>query len=160
MEDFVYIILIIVWLLVSFLRKKPKTQKQREKPEPSAQPEAVPAEEELSMEEMLQEFLGGKKQQKQEAGSKTTPDIATDQGTVDPKFEQHVGQEGVSEDFEFATEGKIETIDDLIKSHKTQEALALAKAEDEYGSESSGDIPEFDLRTAVIFSEILNKKYS
>ncbi len=160
MEDFVYIILIIVWLLVSFLRKKPKTKRPEQKPEPAAQPEAVPAEEELSMEEMLQEFLGGKKQQKQETKTGTMPDMVNEQDAVDPRFEQHVGQEGVSEDFEFATDGKIQTIDDLIKSHKTQEALALAKAEEEYGSEDSDHIPEFDLKTAVIFSEILNKKYS
>ena len=35
-----------------------------------------------------------------------------------------------------------------------------AKAEMEYGSGLSEDIPEFDLRTAVIFSEILTKKYN
>ncbi len=172
MEDFVYIILIIVWLLVSFLRRKPKTQKPYKKPEPSTEAEPVPAEE-VNMEDMLEEFFGTKKkkEEKREAEEQVFQNrerqsyperfdtSKSEQRIPEPAFEDYSGKSGVSDDFEFSTEGKIQTIDDLIKSHKTKEAMELAKAEAAYGTGLSDDIPEFDLRTAVIFSEILNKKY-
>ncbi len=170
MEDFVYIILLVVWLLVSFLRKKPK-----KKPEPAKQQEPAPAETETSMEDMLEEFFGGgKKKEKPKPGEvqyeaagkreriepaegRSTLDYET--GRIPASYEEHVGKSGVSEDFEFSTEGKIMTIDDLIRSHKTKEAMELALAEEQYDTEAEGRFPDFDLKTAVVFSEILNKKY-
>ncbi len=170
MEDFVYIILLIVWLLVSFLRKKPK-----KKPEPAKQQEPAPAEAEVNMEDMLEEFFGGdKKKEKSKpeevqyesveqreraepAAIRSTPDYEKDR--IPASYEKHVGKTGVSEDFEFSSEGKIMTIDDLIKSHKTKEALELAMAEQAYDRDNAEGVPDFDLETAVVFSEILNKKY-
>lgn len=172
MEDFVYIILIIVWLLVSFLRRKPKTQKPYQKPEPSNESEPIPAEE-VSMEDMLEEFFGSKKKKEEKPQIEEPVFRSSDrydrkeqyettrveQNMEESEYVDYMGKSGVSDDFEFSTEGKIQTIDDLIKSHKTKEAMELAKAEAAYGTGLPDDIPEFDLRTAVIFSEILNKKY-
>ena len=172
MEDFIYIILIIVWLLVSFLRRKPKTQKPQPKPEPATETETPPAEE-VSMEDMLEEFFGSKKKKEdkppveepvfqdryRESERRQYEPAERIEPAVEAAYSDFTGKSGVSNDFEFSTEGKIQTIDDLIKSHKTKEAMELAKAEEAYGTGLSDDIPEFDLRTAVIFSEILNKKY-
>jgi len=177
MEDIIYVVLIIVWLLVSFLKRKPKTQKSPQKQtEPSAGSKPIPAEE-VNMEDMLEEFFGSKKKKKEEP-VKSEPvyetrerreqadypyrkDVSEKQveEKMQPVYENYGGREEVLDDFEFTPEGKIQTIDDLIKQHKAKEAIELARAEEEYGS-GSDDIPEFDLRTAVIFSEILNKKYS
>ncbi len=172
MEDFVYIILIVVWLLVSFLRRKPKTQKPHPKPETASETESAPAEE-ASMEDMLEEFFGSKKKKEDkppveepvfqnreyERERKRHETPRAEEPVMEAVYEDYSGKSGVSDDFEFSTEGKIKTIDDLIKSHKTKEAMELAKAEAAYGAGLSDEIPEFDLRTAVIFSEILNKKY-
>jgi aconitase A len=177
MEDIIYVVLIIVWLLVSFLKRKPKTQKPAQKrTEPSTGSEPIPAEE-VNMEDMLEEFFGSKKKKKEEP-VKTEPIYETRERReqadypyrkevsknqveeqMQPVYENYSGKEEVSDDFEFTSEGKIQTIDDLINQHKAKEAIELARAEEEYGT-GSDDIPDFDLRTAVIFSEILNKKYS
>ncbi len=172
MEDFVYIILIVVWLLVSFLRRKPKKQKPHPMPEPATETETAPAGE-ASMEDMLEEFFGSKKKkeektpveesvfqrQEYERERKRHETARAEEPVMEAFYEDYLGKSGVSDDFEFSTEGKIQTIDDLIKSHKTKEAMELAKAEAAYGAGLSDDIPEFDLKTAVVFSEILNKKY-
>ncbi len=175
MEDLIYIVLIVVWLLVSFLRRKPKTQKPSQKQaEPATGSEPSPAKE-VNMEEMLEDFFGTKK--KKEEPVKTEPVYETRERReqsdytdrrqhkaepvktqMEPAFEEFSGKTVVSDDFEFASDGKIQTIDDLIRQHRAKEAAELALAEEKYGS-SASDIPEFDLRTAVIFSEILNKKY-
>lgn len=177
MEDLIYIVLIVVWLLVSFLRRKPKTQKSPQKQtEPASGSEPIPAEE-VNMEDMLEDFFGSKKKKKEEP-VKTEPVYETrerreqadysnrweqtvepDKKQMEPAYEEYSGKKVVSEDYSFAPEDKVQTIEDLIKQHKAKEAAELARAEEQYGT-ASNDIPEFDLRTAVIFSEILNKKYS
>lgn len=177
MEDLIYIVLIIVWLLVSFLRRKPKTQKTPQKQtESAAGSEPLLAEEEVNMEDMLEEFFGTKKKKKEEpvkpdpifesAEKRHQADyndgrqhtVRRKEEPMKPAYEQYSGKTVVSDDFEFASDGKVQTIDELIKAHKAKEAAELALAEEKYGTVDS-DIPEFDLRTAVIFSEILNKKY-
>ncbi|TVR40899.1 MAG: hypothetical protein EA394_07060 [Bacteroidia bacterium] len=190
MEDFVYIILIIIWLLVSFLRRKPKKADPATTRKPaSGRKETTAPEGEVSMEEMLEDFFGtGKKKQEKkpkaepvyeaaerreradrseerrwdnkESASRWDPardrtEMASDQ---DPELEKFEGARGVSDDFEFSTEGKIETIDDLIKSHQKEEAMRMAEEEEQMAYHDS--LQEFDLRNAVVFSEILNRKYN
>lgn len=176
MEDFIYVILVIVWLLVSFLKKKPKQTQPSRKQEPAPHGE-TPAEpgKEMSMEDMFEEFLGGGKKKKEQKEESPIKEVVYEAGTYDqyeavddvdeedavqPAFEDFSGKSGVSEDFEFSAEGKIKTIDELIEAHKRKEAIELAKIEEAYGGKESADIPEFNLRDAVIFSEILNKKYN
>jgi hypothetical protein len=80
--------------------------------------------------------------------------------TLTQGYGEFKGTEGVEDDFEFAAEGKVETIEDLIRTHAAQDAREQAIAEEKYQTERQEGVPEFDLRTAVIFSEILNKKYT
>lgn len=174
MEEYVYIILVVIWLLVSILRRKPKKDATRGKPQTAPQEETgAPAEKEISMEEMLEEFLGGGKKKPGE----TSRDKPVDEPVYDAPerrevktttyrtpekqetaYEEFEG-EAVAEDHAFTSEGKIKTIDELIESHKKEEALRLAREQEEAGIEPAEGIPEFDLRNAVIFSEILNRKY-
>ncbi len=178
MEDFIYIILIVVWLLVSFLKKKPK----KDTAKPAKPREATGSPEETSMEDMLEDFFGGGKKKKEEKPAYEASDRREARKSKEdrdekkrwdsrsredhrryepePEYQEHAGEEAVSDDYEFEAEGKVETIDDLIESHKRQEAIRLANEEEWSDSGSPEDIPEFDLRTAVIFSEILNRKYS
>ncbi len=176
MEDFIYIILVVVWLLVSFLKKKPKKDQADRRPQPSSQEETTASPgKEVSMEDMLEDFFGGGKKKKEQSSESYQPEVAYEDSSDDQPvlaehetwepstqavFKEHTGKSGVSDDFEFSAEGKIKTIDELIAAHKKKEALELARAEEEYGGSEGADIPEFNLRDAVIFSEILNKKYS
>ncbi len=161
MEEYVYIILIVIWLLVSILRRKPKKDATKGKPQTVPQEKtSAPADKEISTEEMLEEFFGGgKKKTKEESKEKPAEEPVYDAPErKEAEFEQFEG-EIVEEDFAFASDEKVQTMDDLIESHKKEEALRLAREEEKAGIESAAGIPEFDLKNAVIFSEILNRKY-
>ncbi len=192
MEELIYIVLIVIWLLVSFLKRKPKAGKPADKQQP-VQGEAAPADDkEVTVEDMLEEFFGSeaKKEKpekvepvfdasardaKKDDGYERLEDIrekdlrdqrdespmwSQEQKKKDPRIEQHEGKGGVSESVEFASDKKQQTIEELIASHKQEEAMRAAREEgyDEGGAGLEG-IPEFDLRTAVIYSEILHRKY-
>ncbi len=174
MEEYVYIILVVIWLLVSILRRRPKKDATKSKPQTAPQEKtSAPAEKDMSMEEMLEEFLGGGKKKSRETSRDKPVDepvynaperreVKTTAYQTPEKqetaFEEFEG-ETVAEDHAFVSEGKIKTIDELIESHKKEEALRLAREQEEAGIEPAEGIPEFDLRSAVIFSEILNRKY-
>ncbi len=191
MEELVYIVLIVVWLLVSFLKRKPKSGKPAEKQQP-AQGEAAPAEKEVTVEDMLEEFFGSEsKKEKPEklepvfdASARNvrkddgyermedirekdlrdqrdeTPMWGQEQQKKDPRFEQYKDKDAVSAPAGSPPEKKQQTIEELIASHKREEAMRAAM-EERYDGAGTGleGFPEFDLRTAVIFSEILNRKY-
>ncbi len=174
MEEYVYIILVVIWLLVSILRRKPKKDATKGKPQTAPQEKtSAPAEKEMGMEEMLEEFLGGGKKKPKEQTHKKQLDepvynaperreVKTTAYRTPEKqeaaFEEFEG-EANAEDHALASEEKIKTIDELIELHKKEEALRLAREQEEAGIEAAEGIPEFDLRNAVIFSEILNRKY-
>ncbi len=189
MEEFIYIILIVIWLLVSFLKRRPKKQQPAGKPQQPAKESAPAGTEEASMEEMLEEFFGGGKKKKEAPKPEQEPVYKTadrtmrrekyerddrwDRGRSDKRdyvektaeevadkpSDEYKEKAGVSEEYEFAAEGNIQTIDDLIESHKKEEALRLAMEEETIDAELGEGIEAFDLRTAVIFSEILYRKY-
>ncbi len=191
MEELIYIVLIVIWLLVSFLKRKPKSGKPAEKRQPT-QGEAAPAEKEVTVEDMLEEFFGSDtKKEKPEKPEPVfdaserdvqrddgyerledirekdlrdqrdeTPMWGQDQKKKDPRFEQYEGRGAVSEPAAAPPEKKQQTIEELIASHKKEEAMRAAREEGyDEGTAGLQGIPEFDLRTAVIFSEILNRKY-
>ncbi len=191
MEELIYIVLIVIWLLVSFLKRKPKSGKPAEKQQPS-QGEAAPAEKEVTVEDMLEEFFGtDAKKEKPEKPEPVfdaserdalrddgyerledirekdlrdqrdeTPMWGQEQQKKDSRFEQYESRDAVSARTEAPPEKKQQTIEELIASHKKEEAMRAAREEgyDEAGTGLEG-FPEFDLRTAVVFSEILNRKY-
>ncbi len=194
MEELIYIVLIVIWLLVSFLKRKPRSGKSADSQQP-AQGEAAPADDkEANVEDMLEEFFGT--EAKKEKPQKPEPvfnasgrDAQKDDGyerledvrekdlrdqrdetpmwgheekkkKKDPRTKQYTGKGGASESVESPSGKKQQTIEELIASHKQEEARRAAREEgyDKAGTGLAG-IPDFDLRTAVIFSEILNRKY-
>ena len=210
MEELIYIVLVVVWLLVSFLKRKPKKEDQTGKQQPSTQAEEGTPVEEMDMEDVLEEFFGGggkkKEKESQPAGE---PVYETRERSDRPEKEEkgrwedtrreressfgerasadregessgreqyesgdesyrkgYERYEGTSADApkiedETASVDKVQTIEELIRSHKKEEALRMAKEEEYDAGERHGEeVPEFDLRQAVIFSEILNKKYN
>ncbi len=194
MEEFVYIILIVIWLLVSFLKRKPKADKQADVP-PTGQGETDTGESrEVTVDDMLEEYFGsGEKKEKPEkqepvfnASERQRDDSyerledrrekeLLDQrdetpmwGKEDrrasrriPEAEKYVDKGQSSADQKKASEAEMKTIDELIASHKKQEAMRLAREEADDGDTGGLEgLPEFDLRQAVIFSEILNRKYN
>lgn len=176
MEDFVYIILVIAWLVISIMKRKPKSDTPA-KPRPASQPETTSAPRPIDLEEMLQDFFG----KKAEPTPEPEPEPVREQTAIErsyerqeqqyasydddyinmpePVFEEFPGQEAVVEEYKFITEIREQTIDDLIRINAAEDARLLAAQLAEENAERA-DLPDFDVRTAVIFSEILNRKYS
>lgn len=175
MEDFVYIILVIAWLAISFLKKKPKN----EAPGPARQaprPETTTMPKEVAFEEMIEEIFGPKKEKQPQPEIVRQP-TAIEQSfeeqnqeyssfdddfvsEPEPVFQEYAGLERVDETYQFSTEVREQTIDELIRANAAEEARQQAIAELMEVDAENKDVPEFDLRTAVIFSEIINRKYS
>ncbi|MFO7998823.1 MAG: OadG family protein [Bacteroidales bacterium] len=199
MEEFFYLVLIIIWLVVSYFQRQKKAREKAAKPQPYLEkdPSAAPSKE-VDMEELLEEFFGGGKKKSSQGEQQEASDFQEveerESGRGEPSrrerqpayeswesqaqrnyndakedrheeplsegYEEFKGAGGVGSDFEFSTEGKVETIEDLIRTHMEQDAREQAMAEEKYESEKGRERAEFDLQTAVIFSEILNKKYT
>ena len=216
MEELIYIVLIVVWLLVSFLKRKPKKGTQPARQQPSAQDEdAVPVEE-MEMEDVLEEFFGGGKKKKEKTDSTSGEPVyetreradrpERDEGyrrdergmerestiwdresasreresagredespvreqydsrdeSLRKGYEKYEGASAEASEIEDKSPSvdKARTIEELIRSHKKEEAMRQAREEEETGGVKSEEVPDFDLRQAVIFSEILNRKYN
>lgn len=195
MEEFFYIILLIIWVVVSVFKKNKAKQNKAAPQTRKQEPQAEPADNELDLEEILGEFLGGgsskpkpapvdthkradnqEKAEEDESESRHSqqPEYATYdqvprsvygeesmQEDMDQMYQDYQEELGVKEDFEFSAEGEVQTIEDLIRSHARKDAQLQAQAEmEERRQEAEGELPPFDLRTAVVFSEILNRKYN
>ncbi len=174
MEDFVYIILLVLWLVVSLYKKKSKNKAATAK----EATETVPPPVEKDLGELLEEFLGGgqsKSQPKPDYDPEPSETILAEAAEpdyfetwqqekqsleeIDTSMAEYTFQgEAPREAFQSA-EIKAETIEDLIREHAAEDARRQAAAELAYADADDSEIPEFDLRTAIIFSEVLNKKY-
>lgn len=192
MEDFIYIILAIVWLVVSIIggKKKKKQAQEQQQPQPhrsESQPierEVPTSKKENDFEDLLEDFFGSdtpKKQPSPEPVPQRSPQPAyteersyDDGKTRDYRFggeqkaeevEKFEGVQAIEDDFEFTAEGKVETLEDLIKTYQEREQRILEEdAKIDVVELDEEVIPvselEFDARKAIIYSEIINRKYS
>lgn len=180
MEDFIYIILGIVWLVISILggkKKKQAQQSQPSQPQPYEQPRQ-PKQEQSEIEDMLEEFFGtGNKTQKSEPAPETMYEkeqqsyqqVETPAESLetleDNEYKRYETKYSVGKDYEFSAEGKIETLEDLINQYKMsdqqiqeeEERLSVVDLDLEEAVRNSID---FDARKAIIYSEIINRKYA
>jgi hypothetical protein len=66
----------------------------------------------------------------------------------------------VPEEYQFVTEVRNQTLEDLLKANALEDARQQAALEMQEGYAGQGVAIDFDIREAVIYSEILNRKYS
>lgn len=201
MEDIVYIVLGIIWLIVSVLGGlKKKQAQQNQQPSPQAKPYEEPTlepEETTEIEDMLEEFFG-----KNTSTQKKQPEPTSQQEEYTYQQEEYTYQQdeptyqqqeysfereemkhesyetiephdhpkyetkySVGKDYEFSAEGHIDTMEDIIRKYQ----MSDEKAEEEDAKLTVEDIDmhdvvtngfEFDARKAIIYSEIINRKYS
>ena len=214
MEEFVYILLAIVWLVISILggRKKkaskppapksyeepatttsttPTSEKKSEfedllddffgadttvkKPQPAPQPTYLEERDQRRMDDRSRDERRRDASSMEERDERRRDDRSRDERRDDGRrfenspFEEVAAEEvekfegAVEEDFEFSAEGKVETLEDLIKSYersnkKTEEEdakLAVVELDEEETFK-----PDFDFydRKAIIYAEIINRK--
>lgn len=190
MEDILYIVLGIIWLIISIVGGKKK--KKQTTPQPrqnttseqgtSSSPviEQEPTTEKpkgANFEDMLEEFFGGDSSTKENSPT-NSPVAEEDQSyagygeeileesqerKVPEKIKEFEGT--MQHDFEFTTEGKIETLEDRIKAIEKQDRETAEKDNElKVVDLDGGEIDEskgidFDARKAIIYSEIINRKY-
>jgi len=175
MEDFVYIILVIAWLVISLMRRRSKNEAQG-KARPAPPPETTAQPREVNLEEMLQEFFGSKKEEQPkpepvreptaiersfEKQDKEYSSFDSDfEAMPEPVFEEYTGLDAVNDTYQFSTEVRDQTIEEIIRANAAEEARQMAAAELLEVTADGRELPEFDLRSAIIFSEIINRKYS
>lgn len=196
MEDFLYIILAIVWLVISIIggkKKKKQAQEQQQQQPQANRSEPQPIEREAptskrkdDFEDLLEDFFGSdspktKEQPQPEPVAQRAPQPAyTEERSYDDgkssdyrfggeqkaeEVEKFEGVQAIEDDFEFTAEGKVETLEDLIKKHQEREQKILEEdAKIDVVELDEEVIPvselEFDARKAIIYSEIINRKYS
>ena len=215
MEEFVYILLAIVWLVISILggRKKkaskppapksyeepatttsttPTSEKKSEfedllddffgadttvkKPQPAPQPTYMEERDQRRMDDRSRDERRRDASSMEERDERRRDDRSRDERRDDGRrfenspFEEVAAEEvekfegAVEEDFEFSAEGKVETLEDLIKSYersnkKTEEEdakLAVVELDEEETFKPDFD---FDARKAIIYAEIINRKH-
>jgi hypothetical protein len=175
MEDFIYIILGIVWLVISILgglKKKQGTPASQSRPQPQEEtlpePDAMP-----EIEDMLDDFFG--------TGKKSPQSAPADEAEVyQPRYEEVVYESleepvvhdhpkyetkyAVDEAYQFSTQTMHGTMDNILEKYRLSDEQA--ELEDSQMAVEDLDTPgttapafEFDARLAIIYSEIINRKY-
>ncbi len=191
---FLAIIWLVISILGSKKKKQQQQQQKQQRQEtqpsrseetreyqpapPTSQQEKEPSKD---FEELLEDFFGAetkpkeKKPQPQEASRPAytkertyqddrKPERRFNEDIISEKVEEFEGADAITDDYEFSAEGKIETIEDLIRSYedeyeKTEEKdkeLEVVDLDEEYVAKEDF---EFDGRKAIIYSEIIKKKY-
>jgi hypothetical protein len=189
MEDFIYIILAIVWLVISVIGGKKKKQQQQSQP---SRPAHQPYEEKTApppgseIEDMLEEFFGksSKNQEQQPEAEQIleyeeepvlhsepysfdheSPHQESLESIENVDYSKYETQHNFGYDYQFIANAQGETLDDIIRQY--QESDERAQQEDSKMSVVDLDMQEavtsafqFDPRKAVIYYEIMNKKFT
>lgn len=183
MEDFVYIILAIIWIVVGIIGKANK--KKTTQSQPKSQPrEATSTEQETSsqpkteVETIFEDLFGESKTQPAETAetiqeSKSEPAYKSmedykfehEKEKENNIYEQHPEGQEIDENFEFSSQ-KVETIEEMIKRIENSNNIEVVDDEEDSTRKESGVftdqyLNEFisDPKKAIIYSEIINKRY-
>lgn len=162
-------------------RPEPKSIEQEEEEVPTMQaPPPVSKQEEVDFEELLDDFFGGGSKKKEkpadDAPQQAPTPVYTEERTYYSEKPEYKRKEealskpedikkfegAITDEYEFSAEGKVETIEDLIQSYdkkykKTEEEDLKIRVVD-LEEEEKADL-EFDGKKAIIYSEIINRKY-
>jgi len=181
MENLTPLIFIIVALLFSFLNKKKSGQGA---PQNNPNPNQSPAPKPVDIETVFEELFGKKEDQPQyeeehiPEGFDAEPVptrgyVSSEMGTEDEGYEfgtyetqtfdesvfqGHVNKTGVGPDYQFGGENFTFSSQLAIQKNLEDQIYSDFPEEDESGSPFD-DLNEFSPRDAVIYSEIINRKY-
>jgi hypothetical protein len=183
MEDIVYIILAIVWLVISVLGGKKKKQAPQQQSRPARQPyeekTAPPPGSEI--EDMLEEFFGkSSKAPEAEPTAEQEPEevYAHEEQVYDFENTQYDSLEtieqqdyskyeskfSIDKDYSFSAVSPEGSMDEILRRYRESDEKAqeedakLAVVDLDMGQAVTSTF-HFDPRMAVIYSAILNRKY-
>ncbi len=165
MEDVIFVLLAFAWLIYSLYKGKSK-KKTREKSVPQTETQSGSERKEKDFETIFREIVGEKEDVVTQNTTKETvnnPSTMQNQQMEAQKsagFEKHTGMTSVGEDFQFSAEGEIETIEDQIeKQEQEKEKEETIEVIDLWDDEVKTESFHFNPRDAIIYSEIIKRKY-
>ena len=150
MEDYIYIMIAVVWIAYSFYTSYQKAQKQKQgKTSIPGNAGPVPAPKPYMPErDILHELLG----------EPEPKEVIPSGKTYVPEWQEAAPEKKVTE-----AESMEEIIDDIKTEKRTlvtfQPEAETTSSESVSQEQESGTETSFNLRNAVIYSEILNRKY-
>jgi len=171
MEDVIIVLLAFAWLMYSLYkgRTQKKTQQQQTTQTQEQATEAQPKNKrkERDFDTIFREMLGEEDvTTKSQPETKTVAETHDDEEMPDEQSQaqqaaekdRYKGITGVDEDYQFTSEGEIETIADQVEKQKKEKDKVLEVEElwDEYGKREPLDV---DWYSAIIYSEILKTKF-
>jgi hypothetical protein len=174
MDDLIYFLLVIGWLAFSFYQQAAKKKKAQSKnsAEEYDNSESYPYESEHEYEsqeeeqkpqpdfkQMLEEILMGKEAQAEKPAPAfdQQKDLDIKEKKAVNKYQQYLEEE-VS-DGPFISQEKIESLEERRAALENEMVVAEKDDDDSESFYQDRDI-DFDLRKAVIYSEILNRRYA
>ncbi|GEM_PF-5573361 len=171
MEDVIIVLLAFAWLMYSLYKgssKKSSQQKQTTQPqEQSTEAQPKRGRKERDFDTIFREMLGEedvatKSQSETEAIAETSEkaemqeELSQEQQAAEKK--RYKGITGVDEDYQFSSEGEIETIEDQVEKQKKEKDKVLEVVE-LWDDDKRQEPLDVDWRRAIIYSEILKTKF-
>jgi len=151
MEDFIYVIILVAWVAFAIYRQSQK-KKAAKKPHPTPSQANSPGEPTFKS---LEDILFGKET--------TVPEPAESQEILEPEMSLEMDYEeplSLEETYmrRLNEEAEKQEVQDQQVAEKIVEKEVL-KEEEDTSLQKSNPLDDFDLRKAVIFSEILRRPY-
>ena len=150
MEDYIYILLGLVWIIYAAYRSNQKKKKARETPV-TPEPLPVVTETDTEFSSMLDEFFG----------TKTPQEEAPVFAQTEPDYRNVEEQHGFYNK-NIKTEYKLDSIPDeegvsVFDENDLADFFGQSSISEDYEDSFVHKTLDFDLRKAIIFSEILNR---
>ena len=150
MEDYIYILLGLVWIIYAVYRSNQKKKKARETPVTPV-PLPVETEKDTEFSSMLDEFFG----------TKTPQEKAPDFEQAESDYRNIEEQQGFYNK-NIKTEYKLDSIPteegmSVFSENELTDIFGKSSISEDYEDFLVAETIDFDLRKAIIYSEILNR---
>ncbi len=169
MDDILYVIFLVLWLVFSIYKKKAKTKQAAQGAKPQGHESSTPPPPGSELESMFEEFFGEKlnkkevhehpvAQQMTEEPKPIREDFSEVQSPYNSIYESYSGLDIVGDDYSFEHQG-LTDVSNYQMSQVDKEENRKVFFEDEKKEETKehGILTEFDPIKAVIYSEILKR---
>lgn len=167
MEDYIYILIGILWIVFSVIKANKKAQRPAEVLDDEYEYEESPAQERTTFDELLEEFLGEKALAQKESPRPVPPIIGNEADTFTPEIEKYEDSlEDSGQDIAVIGQDISYMGEPIYELDGTEGAMFIEEAESKDGMYYNQ--PEhvlsvkkdFDLRKAIIYNVIIDRPYA
>jgi hypothetical protein len=161
MEDYIYILIGILWIVFSVIKANKKAQRPVEEIEDEYEYEESPAQERSTFDELLEEFLGEKTFEKKEDPPRPVPPIIGNEAdTFTPEIEKY------EEFLDDSVQDIANMGEPIYELDGTEDAMVMEDAESNDGMYFNQPAhilkmkKDFDLRQAIVYNAIIDRPYA